>query len=205
MYGKILSVNLRHHFPLPFLSALGVCFLAFMVFGVTGLAEQEAAMSLEMVVCWAGPALLTPVFLPEQNREIRDVVQSKKFDYLLLCGIRAGYSAAALLLCLSVIAGIMRLGECDVSVRLLFGAAATALFLGAVGFLAAGVSGNTTVGYMAAMIYYLMNYGMRERLGVFYLFGMRGGEYEGKGWLFAGAAALLLGTFGIKIWMQREI
>ena len=195
---KILSMNLRHHFVLPFLAALGVLAAAFMVFGGTGLAEREAALSLELLASWVGPVLLTPVFLPEQNREIRDVVRSKRTDYLVVCGIRAGCSAVALILSLSLYLGILQCNECQVSGRLLFGAVATALFLGAVGLLAAAISDNAAVGYMAAMIYYLMNYGMREELGAFYLFGMQRGEYEGKGWLLAGGICLIGAALGLR-------
>lgn len=204
MYGKvqkilkIFSVNLRHHFVLPFLAALGVLVAAFIIFGVTGLTEQEAAQPLELLVSWVGPVLLTPIFLPEQNREIRDVVRSKRTDYRVICGIRAGYSVAALILCVSLYIGLLQLNECQVSGRLLFGAVATALFLGAVGLFSAGISDNAAVGYMAAMMYYLVNYGMRDRLGVFYLFGMRGGEYAGKGWLAAGAICLIFAALGIR-------
>lgn len=198
MFGKILNVNIRHNFVLPFLAALGVLAAAIIVFGVTGLTEQEAALPLELLVSWVGPVLLTPIFLPEQNREIRDVVRSKRTDYLVICMIRAGYSAAALILCVSLYMGLLKINECHVSGRLLFGAVASALFLGAVGLLAAGISDNAAVGYMAAMMYYLINYGMRESLGVFYLFGMRSGEYEGKGWLAAGAICLMIVALGIR-------
>lgn len=195
---KVLCMNLRHHFVLPFLAALGVLVASFIVFGVTGLTEQEAAQSLELLVSWVGPVLLTPIFLPEQNREIRDVVRSKRTDYLVICGIRAGYSVAALILCVSLYIGLLKINESQVSGRLLFGAVATALFLGAVGMLSAGISDNAAVGFMVAMMYYLVNYGMRERLGVFYLFGMRGGEYAGKGWLAAGAVCLIIAALGIR-------
>ncbi|MCM1090632.1 MAG: hypothetical protein NC092_14105 [Butyrivibrio sp.] len=191
MYRQILSVNLRHNFVLPFLAALGVMAAALIVFGATGLTEQEAALPLEMLVSWVGAVLLTPVFLPEQNREIRDVVRSKRTDYVVICAIRAGYSVAGVVLCVSLYVGLLKINECQVSGRLLFGAVATALFLGAVGMLAAALSDNAAVGYMAAMMYYLVNYGLREKLGVFYLFGMRGGEYAGKGWLVVGAVCLM--------------
>ncbi len=198
MYRKILSVNLKHNFILPFLAGIGVFLLAFLLFGVTKLTEREAAQLLELVVCWVGPVLLTPVFLPEQDQGIRDVIRSKKVNYLKICAVRVGYSVAALTASISAFVAILWLGGSCVGGRLLFGAVATALFLGAVGFLAAGISDNAVVGYMVAMMYYLMNYGLREKLGVFYLFGMRGGEDDGKIWLFLGSCGLILAVFGIK-------
>lgn len=196
-YGKILSVNLRHNFLLPFVSAAGVFVLTLLLFNVTSLHGEDAARPFEFLLSWMGVMLLVPIFLPEQNKDIRDVIRSKKIDYLKICVIRVLYSVAALVGLESLFVGIMRWRESTVTLAQWFGGITAALFLGAVGLAAAGMSDNTTVGYMAAMIYYLANYGLKDKLGYFYLFSMSAGEYEGKGFMLIGAISLMaLGVFG---------
>lgn len=194
-YGKIISVNLKHNFLLPFVSALGVFLLTPLLFNITSLKGTDVARPLEFLLSWMGVMLLTPVFRPEQNKNIRDVIRSKKIDYLIVCGIRMLYSMMTLVVLVSLFVGVMWWQESEVTVTYWFGAIATALFLGAVGLAASGISDNTTIGYMAAMLYYLANYGLKEKLGSFYLFSMSMGDFEGKEWMLAGTVLLIITTF----------
>ena len=203
LYGNIIVVNLKHNFPAPCASAIGIFLLTLLLFDVTALQAGEAAKPIEFLLCWVGVMFLTPVFLPEQNKNIRDVICSKKVDYLKVCMLRVLYSAAATAVFVSLFVGIMRARECDVDASILFGGIATALFLGAVGFAAAGISQNTTIGYMAAFAYYLASYGMKGKLGKFYLFSMTAGNTADKGWLFAAAILLIGMTFVIMKLRQK--
>lgn len=198
-YGKIQNVNLKHNFVLPFVSALAVFLLTPLVFNITSLQEKEVARPFEFLLCWMGVMLLTPIFLPEQNKDIRDVVRSKKIDYLKVCVIRMLYSVVTLMVLEALFAGMMLWRESAVTVTHLFGGIATSLFFGMIGFAAAGISENTTIGYMAAMLYYLANYGLKERLGDFFLFSMSTGDFAGKGWMIVGAIVLCVITF---LWIR---
>lgn len=196
-YGKIVSTNLKHNFPLACACAIGIFFLTLILFNITALQGGEAAKPIEFMLCWVGVIFLAPIFLPEQNREIRDVICSKKMDYIQVCCIRALYSAIALIILEALFIGMMWWCESDVDGTFLFGGIATALFLGAIAFAASGISENTTVGYMAAMLYYLANYGLKDKLGKFYLFSMSTGNFEDKEWLLIGAAVMIVATFAI--------
>lgn len=202
---RIIYINIKHHFLLPFLTALGIFAVTALMFNLSALSAKEAARPIEFFLCFTGIMLLTPIFYPEQNRDLRDVICSKKISYLAVCAMRLAYSAVVLAVLVTLFVCMMKLNESAVTDAHIFGGIATALFLGSVGFFVAGISDNTTLGYMAAMLYYLANYGLKEKLGKFYLFGMSSGRFEEKEWLFAGAAVLILITFCALKWRRNKL
>lgn len=198
IYGKITGVNLRNNFPMPFASALGVFILTLLMFNMTALQSIEAARPIEFLLCFIGVMLLVPIFLPEQDKNIRDVICSKKINYFNILLVRILYSVVAMIILIAFFVVLMKVCESHVTVKHLVGGIASAWFLGAVGFAAAGITNNVTVGYMTAMIYYLANYGMKEKLGKFFLFPMSClGRFDESGWLILGAVALMGITLGI--------
>lgn len=197
IYSNILKVNLRRQFPWPALAAVALLALTKGMFNLKALEGKEVARPLEMLLVWIGPALLATVFLPEQNPEIRDVVRTRRTDYLQVCLLRIGYSALTVVLLAVVFAGIMRAGESRVLPCHVWGCVCSALLLGAVGLAAAGLSGNAAGGFMVCMLYYLISYGMGRRLGALDLFSMSRGSVEGKGWQLAAAVALTAGALAV--------
>lgn len=171
-FTKIMFVNLKHNFLIHFVIAIAIAILTPVVFSISSLDSRTSAQPLEMLLSFIGAVLLTPVFLPEQNKEIRDVIRSKKTDYLLICVVRVIYSIVAILLITAVFVAVMRYCECDVTWKHFVGSCASSLFLGAVGFAVAGLSGSVSAGYMAAMVYYAANIGLKDKLGICYLFSM---------------------------------
>ena len=83
----------------------------------------------------------------------------------------------------------------DVSFRHFCGAAVSAAAVGSIGFFTAAVSDNTIAGYMAAVIYYVMNFLLKSRLGMFYVFSMSSGSFSEKKWLLL--IAVLLSAAGL--------
>lgn len=198
IYGKIIGVNLRYNFLMPLASALGVLILTLLMFNITALQGIEAAKPIEFLLCFIGVTLLVPIFLPEQDENIRDVICAKKINYFNILLIRILYSVAAMIILIAFFLVIMKLCESDVTVKHLIGGIASAWFLGAVGFAVAGITNNVTVGYMTAMLYYLANYGMKDKVGKFFLFPMSYlGRFDESGWLIFGAASLMVITLGI--------
>ena len=196
---KILSVNLRHNFILHLVIALVIAFLTQVLFGIASLDAREAAQPIERFLSLAGPVLLTPVFLPEQNENIRDLIRSKRTDYLAVCLLRLICSVFFLVVIVGAFAFIMRCQESEVTVRHVVGGFASALFLGALGFSFAGISQNVVVGYMVSLIYFIANFAMRDELKNFYLFSMSMGSFTEKYWLLGGAVFLFAGTF---VWIK---
>lgn len=198
MYGKIAGVNLVHNFLPPF--ALSVCFLMItpFLFNINALSSTQAARPIEFWLCFVGVILLVSVFLPEQDKDIRDVIRTKKFDYNNLCIIRLLYSVGAMAVLIILFTGIMKFCESDVRAYHVLGGIASAWFLGAVGFAVAGITDNVMAGYMSSILYYLASYGLKEKLGKFFLFPMSyGGNGGESGWLIGGAVVLTILTVGI--------
>ncbi len=193
---KITTINLRHNSLIHFAAALVLALLTSMVFGVTALDWRNAAQPLEMLLSLAGAVLLTPIFLPEQNENIRDVIRSRRKGYRAVCALRVLYSLLFLALIVGGFTLVMRLCESDVSILHFTAGFASAFFLGAIGFMVAGLSGSATTGYMAAMIYYLANFGLNKKLGMFFLFRMYMDNNSDINYrLIAASVLLILFTF----------
>ena len=96
--GKILSVNLKNNFLIHFVLANVVAALTPVVFTISSLDSRASGQPIEMLLVFIGMIMLTPIFQPEQNEEIRDVIRSKKTSYLLVCMIRVLYSVFAIFL-----------------------------------------------------------------------------------------------------------
>lgn len=171
-HGKILSANLRYNFLPHFAIACVIAFAVPMIFSISSLTARGAAQPPEFLLSFAGAFLFTPVFYPEQNKNVRDLIRSKRTGYLSVCLVRVLYSAAALALIVGAMVLAMKLCESNVTWRHFVGAYASALLLGSVGLFFAGVSGNVTAGYMASVIYYLTGYAMKEKLGAACVFSM---------------------------------
>lgn len=193
--AKITLINLRHNFPLHFGIAIAVAILTPLVFSISALDFTSSARPLEMLLCMTGTALLTPVFLPEQNENIRDVIRSKKVDYLSVCLIRVIYSTIALAAITGVFVFAMKLCECNVTAAHFGAGFGSAFFLGAIGLAFAKFGGSPTVGYMASMIYYLGNYGLKDKLGKLYLFSVSSGGESAQLALIIWGAVIIAATF----------
>lgn len=167
---KIARDNLRFNFLPHLLAAAAVALLTPVIFGITGLNFTAAAQPLEMLLSLSGAVLLTPIFYPEQQGNIRDVIRSKKISYRVLCLVRTAYSLMTMAIIIGVFTLVMR--ACGSSVHFVhFGSCfASALFLGAIGLAFGGFSDNVIVGYMAALVYYIANMGLKEKLGDLFLF-----------------------------------
>lgn len=196
---RILNVNLRHNFLPHFLIALVISFFTPIIFGISSLNGRESAQPLEMLLSLTGTVLLTPIFLPEQNENIRDLIRSKRTDHLAVCFIRLMYSIVVLAVIVGGFTLIMYKSESEITLRHFIGGYSSALFLGALGFFFAGISKNTIIGYMVSMIYYISNFAIKDELKHWYLFSMSAGSFHEKYWLI-GSSIILFGiTF---LWLK---
>jgi len=196
LYLKITGVNLKHNFAVHFIISIITAILTPVVFNINSLDSRASAQPLEMLLPFIGAILLTPVFLPEQNENIRDVIRSKKTDYLTVCIIRVIYSVIALMFITAIFVLVMKHCGSDVTWKHFVGSFASSLLMGAVGFAFAGLSGNASAGYMSSMVYYALNIGLKDKLGIFYLFSMYGGgDFSDKYKSIVLAFAVILAAF----------
>ncbi|EWM54263.1 hypothetical protein [Ruminococcus flavefaciens] len=201
--AKMVFSDVRHNYVIHYLTAVGILFLTPLLFGISQLDSILSAQPLEIILPLMGTVLMTPVFFPEQNENIRDVVRSKKTSYHLLCFIRIMCSVLMLSLFIGGFVIYMKSAGCNVTAKHFAGSLASALILGSAGFFAAAVSDNVIAGYMTSVIYYMSNFTMKDKLRVLYLFSMSHGRFEEKKYLVIIAAALVAGGFAVRKLMRK--
>lgn len=168
------------------------------MFGTTYLDKTASAVPLEMLVSVIGVIILVPLFQPEQNTEIEDVILSKYVNSTYIHLIRATYSIigiAILILCFSL---YMFICGCELTFALIFGTFADAMFLGSIGLLSAAITNNLPVAFMVPILYYLLNITMQSKLGYFNLFSMMNGNYTPNLWLLMSSILIVVLAILIK-------
>lgn len=188
---EIARINLKANARNSILAAAILCILVPVFAGTANLDANASALPLEMFVSLIGIVLLTPVFAPEQDAAVRDLVSAKYVDVTTVYIIRAVYSIVFAAGMIAAFGMYMKMQNCEVSLLLVLGTAADAVFLGALGMLASALCSNTVIGYMVPMLYYGVNIGMGNKLGKFYLFSMTFGEYNTKLWMFMAGVFLI--------------
>ena len=182
------NLILRAHFSI----AIALCFITPLMFNVRYLDSLGSTFVLERFVSLIGLILLTPLFMPEQDKNIAELVQSKQTEHSLTIVVRLTLSLLFMAFCIAVMGIVMRLLQCDFEMgKLLMGTFATALFLGAIGFAFHAVTNNVVIGYLAAFTYYLLNFTLGSRLKNVFLFSLARNSVNEKYWLL-GLGALLL-------------
>ena len=204
-YGKLtVSFVKRQYYPHFLLILLFVAFSGGFV-SFKGLGSMQAAEVMELYAAFSGILLFTPLFMPEQDKEIWDLERSKRTS---MWKVYLSRILLALLICLLVISlfvGLMVRGGGDFEAGILFrGACCEILFLGSIGFFASAVTNQAVIGYMAAVVYFAMNIGGGKYWGKFALFKMMRGDYGTWMYWLLGAAALLVAGVLIRERMVRR-
>ena len=194
-YLSCLCTDIKRNALPHILAAAALTLTVPLVFSLTSLSAPLSAQPLEMYLSLTGTLLLTPVFLPEQNEDIRDVVRVRRMSYLTVCAMRIAYLTIIAAVLYGVITvGLVR-GESTVTEAHYFGGLFTALFLGSVGVAGSAIGGNTVIGYMASFLFFSANFFLKTRLGVFFLFGLSTETGISKLWLLGGSATLIITAF----------
>lgn len=196
-YLQIGKENLKFHLLGPAAAAGGILLFSPLFMGIDNLTAIETAKVLDYFVVLIGIILLPPIFLPEQDKELRDLIRSKYTGQAAIYLIRLSQAVFFLTAYLLVFLFVLKTGNCQAEyVKFFAGCMAGMLFLGGLGLFAYSVSDNVVIGYMVPIIYYIMNYGGGKKIfGDFYLFSLMQGSYTEKWFLFITAVVLL--TVGI--------
>lgn len=181
---QITRVNLRHNFLPLLLLATVIMILTPVLFGTTGLDSKAAAVPLEMFISIIGIILLVPIFQPEQDDEIKDIVVSKYIDSTYVHIIRGAYSIIGIILLVLAFSLFMFVCGCEITIALIGGTIADTMFLGAIGLLTSAITNNMPVSFMIPLLYYVLNLTMKSKLGNLNLFSMMNGNYQPNIWLF---------------------
>lgn len=194
---QIAKVNLRHNFlPLLLLSVI-IMMLTPALFGITHLDSKATAVPLEMFLSIIGIILLVPIFQPEHDDEIKDIIASKYIDSTYIHLIRVVYSVVGIIVLVLIFSLFMLLCGCEITMALICGTIADAMFLGSMGLLALAITGNLPVSFMVSLLYYVINIAMKSKLGNFNLFAMMDGNYKPNSYLFV--ASIIFITISVSI------
>lgn len=200
-YKKLMvSFIKRQYYPHLLLTLILVAFSGGFV-SFKELENFQAAKVMEMYAAFAGILLFAPLFMPEQDKEIRDLVRSKSTPMWNVYLLRVLLALVICTLVILLFVCLMKRGGGDFDTTALFrGACCEIFFLGSIGFFVSAVTNQAVIGYMAAIIYFAVNIGGGKYLEKFALFQMMKGEYGTWMYWLLGAAAL----FCAGIWIRGQ-
>ena len=203
-YFVVARENQKHNLWIPFLICILLLIVSPLFLGIENLTEPETAKVLEYYAVFISIILLPAVFLPEQDKDIRDLLSSKYMPVAKLYGIRMTQAIIYLMLLLGVYMCILKAGNCEFAfLKLYMGELATMVFLGGMGIFFYALTDQVVVGYMIPLLYYMLNITISpNKIKGLYLFSMSIGKYEWK-WTLGIAGVLLLAA-GIAIRSERK-
>lgn len=203
-YWQIEKMHLKHNVILHLFVCAILLGLSPFLMGVSNLNAQDTAKVLEMYAALTGIILLPPIFLPEQSKDIRDLVNAKYMKSAWVYLLRLLANGILLAFILGLYLALLKYGHCEFPViRYFLGTYAEILFFGALGIFFYGLCDNLVIGYMVPMMYYITAIGSgRKYLKLLYPFSMTIGSCREK--YVLAIAALLLITAGIALRARRR-
>lgn len=201
-YLKVGSSFICRQYVPHFLLTLLFCSMSGFFVSFRNLEASQAAKVMEMYIAFTGILLFTPLFMPEQNREIWLLERSKATPLWQIYLIRILLAVLLLIAVVTVFTQLMKRNGSVFSMGPLWaGSFAEILFLGSIGFFVSAVTNQVILGYMVSVIYFMTNIGGSKYLGKFALFQMMKGKYDFI--LVMLAASLVLMAGGILLREQR--
>jgi hypothetical protein len=192
-YFQIARSNLKHNLLPHLLVACFFLLVAPLFMGLENLNAVRTAKVLEMYVALIGIILLTPVFLPEQNKEIRELVRAKYTKTSIIILIRILEAVIFLILLLGAFVIMLMQKQCTFpELKFFLGTLAEAVFLGGMGLCAYSIFDQLAVAYMLPIVYYIINTGGNKTVKDFFLYSMSIGSYREKFYLAAAGILLIL-------------
>lgn len=195
-YLQIGKTNLKHNLPIHLCVAIAFLLLSPIIMSTQNLNAARTAKVLEMYTALLGIILITPVFLPEQDKDLRELVESKYTSRTAVTLIRLFEGTIFLTLLIGADIFVLKQNQCIFPVMYYYyGTMAEAVFLGGLGLCASSIFDQIAIAYMLPIVYYAINMGAGKKyVGNFYLFSMCGGSYREKVYLaFAGMVLIILG------------
>lgn len=180
------------------LLTLGFCMISGWFVSFQNLTALQAGKVLEMYVGFVGTILLTPLFIGEQDNEIWKLEQVRKTPMWQLYLIRLLLAVVNIIVIVTTFMLILQKSNSEVYFGdMWYGAVSEIVFFGSIGFFVSAITNQVILGYMATVMYYVVNIGGRNYFGKLALFQMAKGKYEFAGWMLL--ASLILVVAGIVI------
>lgn len=199
-YMQIVKYNLKYNIPPHFIISVLLLLCSPLILGLGNLNRFETAKVLEMYVVLVGIIMITPIFLPEQNKDIRDLLSTKALNMAVVYGIRVLQAVVLVMIMVSIFVAVLKMGNCDFpTIPYFFGTMAGILAIGGTGMVFYALADQVVVGYMIPLLYYLISYGTKDKyLGKLYLFSMSDGRVSEK--LYLAIVGILF--IGLGIWIR---
>lgn len=186
-----IKLSTKNNLPLSILCII----LMPVILGIQNLDSIASSMVLERYISLIGIILLTPLFLPEQDKNVAEIVESKFTSIISVYFIRIFISVLSLFILISACILMLYLNHCEFIIwNFVIGTFASAFFLGAIGFMAYGITGNVVVGYLLPTAYYILNFSVGAKLENFYLFSLVKNSMKEKYWLLGVGGVFLIIT-----------
>ena len=191
-YLEITKIQLKYNAWQHVLISILLLAASPLVLGISNLDAAQSAKVLETYVALVGILLFVPVFLPEQDRNLWDVIKTHytKITTVYLTRILLSFLFSALLILVFLL--VMQAGNCEMEpVKYYFGTMAEVIAFGGLGVFAYAVTDNLIVGYMIPLGYYAAGISAGYRyMKKFYPFGMLT-DYETKYWILVAGIILM--------------
>ncbi len=152
----VAGVCLRRNLPPHLLLCFALLGLSFLVLWPSYWDKHMTAGMAETLLPITGLLLLTPLFLPEQDETVLDVIRVRLTPVSLVYGIRAVCALIFVLLIPALAVFALRLLHCDAVPGLWASVVSSGLFLGGLGALAFARWGNLTAAYMVPTLYFIL-------------------------------------------------
>lgn len=189
-------------FHLPKQAAISILLLcaAPLLAGVRNLNASETASLLDFYAVIPGMLLFLPVFLPEQDHAVRDLIRSRYTSLGSIYLLRILIDGLVMIVLTGAFLTALQIGNCQFPfLKYFFASLCGMLFLGGLGVLAYAWSDQPVIGYMASFGYYLFALGAGSRyLGKWYLFSLVSGSYTEKYYLAVSGITFLVAGVGIR-------
>lgn len=199
---KIIGCYFRLHY-LPFI-IIGVLLTAGLpsLVNIKILTLEQSAIVLERFFTIIGIIMFLPLYLPDADANILDIVRTKKTAYLQIILLRLIQILLATFGLLILFLLLLHLNHSILNFGTFFAAElANILFLGGLSSVAFVLSWHPVVSLMVPMLYYVFNFFTNEqKLKVFYLFGLADKEWLSKIVLGSSGIILLL----ISMWIATK-
>lgn len=201
---EIAKTNWKHNLVFHFLIAVLLCLMAPVIMGTRNLNEMQVAKIIEMYMGFLGVILLIPLFLPDANSDIRDLIASKKIPVTIVRMIRLIQATVILCGVLAAFLYVLKCGNCSFDFeRCFYAAIANCVALGGFGLLFFSITDQVVIAYMMPLIYYIVSIGGGQKyLKVFSLMSFSAGRIEDKKYILVAGVVCILVSLLIK-WKRR--
>lgn len=184
-YLRISSVQIKLSLFINLILSLVILAITPVIFGIKNLDSIASSYVLERFVALIGIILITPIFLPEQDKNIAELIESKYTSPIKTYLLRFFISSVTLFILISGFILIMVTMSCEFNIlKFIIGTFATAFFLGTLGAIVYGISDNIVAGYLIPLSFYMWNmFSKSDEVKNLYLFSLVNDSFSEKYWL----------------------